>query len=72
MFDAYVNKGNSLKNLKKLDEAIINYNKAIEIKSNEAEPNWNKAITLLLKGDLEEGWKYYEWRWKKNNFNKKY
>ena len=69
LFDAYVNKGNSLKNLKKLDEAIINYNKAIEIKSNEAEPNWNKAITLLLKGDLEEGWKYYEWRWKKNNFS---
>ncbi len=68
-FAAYVNKGNSLKSLKKLDEAIINYNKAIEIKSNEAEPNWNKAITLLLKGDLEEGWKYYEWRWKKNNFS---
>ena len=69
LFGAYINKGNSLKNLKKLDEAITNYNKAIEINSNEVEPNWNKAITLLLKGDLEEGWKYYEWRWKKYNFS---
>ncbi len=33
-----------------------------------AEAHWNRALLLLLKGDYRDGWREYEWRWRKRNF----
>ena len=33
-----------------------------------AEAHWNKSLLLLLNGDYQQGWREYEWRWKKRNF----
>ena len=33
-----------------------------------AEAHWNKALLLLLEGDYRDGWREYEWRWRKRNF----
>jgi hypothetical protein len=36
-----------------------------------AEAHWNEALTRLLIGDFERGWKKYEWRWKIESFTSK-
>ena len=47
-----------------LDEAINCYNKAIAINPNKPETYRNLAHAYLLKGQLKEGFKRYEWRFK--------
>jgi len=59
----YNNNGVTLHDLKLLNSALGNYDKAISINKNSAEASFNKALTLLLKGELTEGWKLYEQRW---------
>jgi len=63
--EAYSNRGNSLQDLKRLDEALASYDCAIALKPDYAGANWNKSLLKLLMGDYLEGWKLYEWRWKK-------
>jgi tetratricopeptide (TPR) repeat protein len=62
--EAYFNKGKSLENSNRFDEAIACYEKAISIKEDYADAYWNKSLVLLLKGQLLEGWSFYEWRWR--------
>ena len=62
--EAYFNKGKSLENSYRFDEAIACYEKAISIKEDYADAYWNKSLVLLLKGQLSEGWPFYEWRWR--------
>jgi len=52
----------------KLDDAIKCYNKAIALKPDNAETYRNLAHAYLLKGQLKEGFKYYEWRLKCSNY----
>lgn len=33
-----------------------------------ADAYWNKAVVKLLKGEFEEGWRLYEWRWRTKSF----
>ena len=61
--EAFNNRGNLLKDLHRFDEAIADYNSAIAIDSDFAAAPFNKSITMLLKGDLEQGWRLWEWRW---------
>lgn len=61
---AYVCRGAALELLKRFEEAINSFDTAISIKSDYAEAYWNKASALLLTGELELGWKLYEWRWR--------
>ena len=68
--EAYNNRGNTLKELKQFDKALINYNQAIAIDPDYADAYFNKSTLLILRGDYEEGWQLYEWRWKqKHNSN---
>ena len=60
--EAYSNRGEALKALNLLDEALDNYDQAIALKTDYAEALWNKGLVTLLKGDLDGGWSYYEWR----------
>lgn len=36
--------------------------------SGHAEAHWGKALLLLLNGDYRQGWREYEWRWRKRDF----
>lgn len=47
----------------KLDEAIATFDQALAARPIYPEAQWNRALTLLLKGDFENGWKAYESRW---------
>ncbi|MCF7976359.1 MAG: tetratricopeptide repeat-containing glycosyltransferase family protein [Phycisphaerae bacterium] len=42
------------------DEAIACYDKAIAIEPDYPDAHWNRTLTLLLKGDLAEGWSRYQ------------
>ncbi len=45
------------------DEALAAYQKAIDLKPHSAEAHRNRALLWLLLGNLEQGWKEFEWRW---------
>lgn len=47
-----------------IDDALEAFDRAIFLDSGADEAHFNRALLLLLKGDLEEGFKGYEWRWK--------
>jgi len=71
---AYNNLGLMLYDTRAIDEAIELYDKALALKPDYADANWNKALALLLKyfdsGDkklFDEGMQYYWWRFKKTN-----
>ena len=55
----------SLHDLNRLDEALAGFDRAIAIQPDYAEAYWNKSLLKILIGEYLEGWKLYEWRWKK-------
>jgi len=63
--EAWSNQGVTLSELKHYEDALASFDKAIEIKSNYYDAYWNKALTQLVTGNFKDGWKNYEYRWKK-------
>jgi len=61
--NALINRGNVLKDLQSYKNALISYEQALAIDSNIPAAHWNKAITHILLGEYELGWKEYEWGW---------
>ncbi len=61
--EAYSNCGNALRELGRFDEALASFDRAIAMRPDLGEAHFNAAICLLLTGDLDRGWKQYEWRW---------
>ena len=61
---AYLNRGNVLKEINQLDAALASFTQAISIKPDFATAYSNRSTILLLRGDFEQGWRDYEWRWK--------
>jgi len=57
--NAYNNKGNTLKNLGRNEEAIECYNKSIELNPNDSLAYYNKGTTLMNLGRNEEAIKCY-------------
>jgi hypothetical protein len=62
--EAFNNRGIALHEVTRVDEAIDSYDQAIRLKPDYHEAYWNKSLALLMKGDFEEGWNLFEWRWK--------
>ena len=52
----------------KTDEAIKALQKALSLSSDFPDAHYNLALSLLRKGDYENGFKEYEWRWKSSQF----
>lgn len=66
--DALNNLSVALKDLGRLGEAEALLRDAIVKNPNDADLHWNLAQVLLHKGDFEEGWREYEWRWDMSAF----
>jgi TPR repeat len=66
--EAYSNRGVALQELKRVEEAVASYDRAIAIQPDYASAYWNKSLALLLVGQFDQGWKLYEWRWKRDTF----
>ena len=62
--EAYNNIGNVLKDQGDLEAAIDSYKQAININPDYAEAYYNLSLLHLLRGNLDEGFKYFEWRLK--------
>jgi tetratricopeptide (TPR) repeat protein len=52
-----------------IDHAIACFREAVALKPDMALPHWGLALSLLANGDLEQGWKEYEWRWDCTQFH---
>jgi tetratricopeptide (TPR) repeat protein len=60
---ALSNRGNTLHELKRFEEALASYDRALMLQPDYAEAHFNEAFCRLLIGDLDRGWKKHEWRW---------
>lgn len=64
-YNAYSNVGTSYKNLGFANKAIESYKKAIELKPDFENAHFDLGTVYLAKKDFLNGWKEYEWRFKK-------
>ena len=63
--DAHRVLGNVYYRQRRLDEAASCYDAALALRPDDAGAHWNRAVLLLLRGQFEEGWREYEWRWRR-------
>ena len=63
---AHINRGTALQELMRLEEAQSSYDAALALEPDNGLAHWNVALLKLLSGDFEDGWRDYEWRWKKD------
>jgi tetratricopeptide (TPR) repeat protein len=64
----HVNRGNVCLALARIDEALASYREAIAVDPENTEAHFGAALVKLCLGDFREGWKQYEYRWKKKEF----
>lgn len=64
--NAYGNLGTSYKYLGRFNDAINVYKKAIELKPDFVNAHFDLGIAYLMLEDYENGWREYEWRFKKD------
>lgn len=62
--DALVNCSTLLKEMMDLDASIAMNRRALALKPDNSGAHLNLAICHLLRGEFEEGFAHYEWRWK--------
>jgi tetratricopeptide (TPR) repeat protein len=62
--NAHNNLGAALAEQGCADDAIACYRAALAANPTHAEAHYNLARALLARGDMDAGWKAFEWRWK--------
>ncbi|MGA1869741.1 MAG: tetratricopeptide repeat protein [bacterium] len=65
---AYNNLGYALKAQGNINPAITCYKEAIAHEPDFAEAHWNLALAYLISGNFTEGFKRYEWRFRKTDW----
>jgi len=60
--DVLVNRGVTLHDLKRFDEALASYDHAIALRPDDADAHFFKGLSSLVIGDFEPGWIEYDWR----------
>jgi hypothetical protein len=68
--DFYSNRGLVLQKLNRIKEALHSFETAIHFNPYHTEAYLNKSLALLLNGDLFNGFKCYEWRWRSESIKK--
>jgi tetratricopeptide (TPR) repeat protein len=63
--DARSNLGLTLIDMNRHADALSSYDQVLALNPDHVEAHWNRALCLLQMGRLEEGWREYEWRWKR-------
>jgi len=58
------NRGNALEAAQRSEEAMDCYARAIALAPGFEVAHWNRALLALQQGQLADGWRGYEWRWK--------
>lgn len=63
--EVHNNRGFTLQELGRYEAAVVSYDEAIRLMPDHAGAHFNKAFSLLIQGKHAEGWKEFEWRWKR-------
>lgn len=63
--DAHNNHGEILRAMGDNDKALVAIEKAISLSSDMVNAHWNRALIWLSKGNFQDGWPAYEWRWRR-------
>lgn len=63
--EGHVNLGNLYRDLGRLEESLACYDHVLRMSPDLPSARWNRSLVLLQMGNFEEGWKEYEWRWKR-------
>lgn len=66
--DVLTSLGKALMELGQASAALQCYQMAVTIAPGFALGHWNLALALLKRGDFEQGWAEYEWRWEWPDF----
>jgi tetratricopeptide (TPR) repeat protein len=64
---AHVNRGNAFLKSVRMEEALASYGRALALEPDNVDANFNAALTRLCMGDYHDGWKQYEYRWKRKD-----
>ncbi len=64
----YYNLGSALKEAGRIEPAMVQLRRAVELKPDFYEASYSIALTQLLQGNWTEGWRGYELRWKCASF----
>lgn len=64
--DAWNNLGLTQIDLNQHAQALLSYERALTVNPAAAETHWNESLCLLQLGQLEAGWRKYEWRWERS------
>jgi tetratricopeptide (TPR) repeat protein len=70
--DAYNNLGKLYHDRNLLAQAIEAYDEAIQIDAGHSDAHFNRALSLLACARFEEGWSEYEWRFRRDAWQKIY
>jgi len=62
--EAYYNLGLTLRDLGQVDQALACFGKTLSLRADHVDCHWDRALTLLTKGDYKPGFAEYEWRWR--------
>ena len=60
--EAHCNRGSVLNSIKRPQDALASFNRAIALNPDFAQAHFNRAITELGLGNMEDGWREFEWR----------
>jgi Flp pilus assembly protein TadD len=61
--DSHYNRGTALQSLKRFDEAEESFQRALAINPQFISALFNSGLLRLLRGEFEQGWRLYEYRW---------
>jgi tetratricopeptide (TPR) repeat protein len=59
--------GDTLKCLGHRQKALAHFEEALKLRPDFGRARYNRALMWLQQGDLDRGWKEYEWRWTERN-----
>jgi tetratricopeptide (TPR) repeat protein len=62
--EAYYNLGLVLRDLGQVTQALAAFERTLGYNPDHADCRWDRALTLLLRGDFLPGFEQYDWRWK--------
>jgi tetratricopeptide (TPR) repeat protein len=71
-FKACNNLAKAYQDLSEMEQAVFWYRRALSIKPDYAEARFNLATAQLLRGNFEEGWPDYEWRFQRSDWKRTY
>jgi hypothetical protein len=66
--EAHNNLSGALYQRGQIDEATAAAARAITLEPDYAEAHWTLALILLTQGNFAQGWREYEWRWRRDSF----